>query len=93
MGFLQQKVFLLNKCKHSFFLTKGGEENVYKKRVRGESLSLDPSMRSSMRNESFYLKFKPEPHAGVSPRTASLWCLHFPTPTPAPAQNMLPSGP
>ena len=61
-----------------------GWENVYKKRVRGESLSLDPSMRSSVRSESFYLKFRPEPCTGVSLRTDSLWWLQFPNPHPHP---------
>ena len=61
-----------------------GWENVYKKRVRGESLSLDPSMRSSVRSESFYLKFRPEPCTGVSLRTDSLWWLQFPNPPPPP---------
>ena len=64
-----------------------GWENVYKKRVRGESLSLDPSMRNSVRSESFYLKFRPEPHTGVSLRTESLVA---PLPQPPPPSPPLP---
>lgn len=67
-----------------------GWENLYKERVGGESLSLNPSMRSSVHSESFYLKFRPEPHTGVCLRTDSRWWLHFPDSHPHPCQKHAP---